>query len=156
MTDWANQVPVASGLIKGASDGRRAIDLVQRHAAGTYQLIELKIASDTPLYAAVELLGYASLWLLARLDPPANEPDLLKAQCLDLRVLAPMAFYTTFDLAVLERSINRGVQLLGHQFGVRMSFAYDVLPDTLASQPLPVGSVVLEAMSMRAPLHSNG
>ena len=48
-SDWANQIPVASGLIAGARDNRRAIDLVHRRDTRTYEMIELKIASDTPL-----------------------------------------------------------------------------------------------------------
>jgi hypothetical protein len=32
--EWANQIPVASGLVSGAEDGRRAIDLVQRRGEG--------------------------------------------------------------------------------------------------------------------------
>ena len=155
VTNWANQIPVASGLIKGAADGRRAIDLVQRRSDGAYELIELKIASDTPLYAAVELLGYACLWLLARCDPPAHEPDLLNADCVDLRVLAPKAYYAPFDLAALEQSVDHGVRSLGAQFGVRMSFGYDVLPDSLASSPLPSGSVLLGALAMRVPLNGH-
>lgn len=88
-SDWANQIPVASGLVAGATDGRRAIDLGLRSGERIYELIELKIASDTPLYAAVELLGYASLLLLARRNPPNNRPELLNAKRIDLRVLAP-------------------------------------------------------------------
>jgi hypothetical protein len=64
--DWANRIPAASGLIAGAGDGRRAIDLVHRRGDRHFELIELKIASDTPLYAAVEIIGYGCLWLLAR------------------------------------------------------------------------------------------
>ena len=89
--DWANQVPVASGLGSDTGDRRRALDLVRRVGAGHYEFIELKIGSNTPLSAAVELLGYACLWLLARGDPPATERELLNARKVDLRVLAPEA-----------------------------------------------------------------
>lgn len=108
-TDWANQIPVAAGLIQGASDGRRAIDLAQRKDDGSYELIELKIASDTPLYATVELLGYASLWLLARKALPVTKPALLASDCIRLRVLAPNAFYAPFELQTLERAVHDGV-----------------------------------------------
>lgn len=60
---WANQIPVASGLVIGAGDRRRAIDLVCECAHGHFEFIELKIASDTPLYAAVEIISYAAVWL---------------------------------------------------------------------------------------------
>lgn len=152
-SDWANQIPVASGLIAGASDGRRAIDLAQRVGQGAYQLIELKIASDTPLYAAVELLGYASIWLLARKDPPNPAPELLLADRIELRVLAPAAFYQRFDLAALEQALDASAQTLGRQEGVILSFGFDVLPETLNPACLPSGAEVLAELANRGPLH---
>lgn len=152
-TDWANQIPVASGLVVGASDGRCAIDLGQRRREGHYELIELKIASDTPLFAAVEILGYASLWLLARKDPPVTNPALLAAERVDLRVLAPSAFYATFDLRDLECRLNEGVQLLGGCQGARLSFAFDVLPLILTTNVLPDGENVLFELEQRTALH---
>lgn len=133
--DWANQIPVASGLIAGAADGRRALDLAQRRSERHYELIELKVGSDTPLYAVVELLGYASLWLLAREAPPAYAPGLLAADRIDLRVLAPAAWYAPFVLDDLERSIDIAARALGMTKGVAITFAFDVLPDGLVEQP---------------------
>ena len=153
---WANQIPVASGLVKGAADGRRAIDLAHRVGPDHYELIELKIASDTPLYAAIELLGYASLWLLSRAVPPAHEPSLLKAKYIDLRVLAPPAFYAPFQLADLEYSIDRGVRALGQQQGVHMTFRYDLLPPTLLLSPLPEDASLLDELTKCLPLHGDG
>jgi hypothetical protein len=150
---WANQIPVASGLVTGANDGRRAIDLVQRRGEGHYELIELKIASDTPLYAAVELLGYACLWLLAREDPPVTQPEFLDAKRLDLRVLAPAAYYAPYQLGQVERSIATGVRSLGRGAGVDMTFEFDVLPDDLTRVPLPSGEALLLALAERRPLH---
>ena len=155
-SDWANQIPVASGLVAGATDGRRAIDLGLRRGERAYELIELKIASDTPLYAAVELLGYASLLLLARRNPPKNQPELLDAERVDLRVLAPAAFYAPFDLVALERSIDRGVRSLGDEEGVILSFRFDVLPDSLSGSPLPEGTEILSLMRDRFSLHGDG
>lgn len=152
--DWANQIPVASGLIEGASDGRRAIDLAQRMDDGSYVLIELKIASDTPLYAAVELLGYASLWLLARKDPPATNPLLLAAERIDLRVLAPSAFYAPFKLRTLERAVHDGICSLGAANGVQLSFAFDVLPSAITTKPMPPGDMLLNELASRQALHS--
>lgn len=154
-TDWANQIPVASGLIRGASDGRRAIDLGQRRGEGHYELIELKIASDTPLFAAVELLGYASLWLLARKDPPAARPALLAAERIDLRVLAPAAFYASFDLHGLECRLSEGLQLLGRSHGVRLSFAFYILPLALTVAVHPKGKCLLRQLERRTALHSD-
>jgi hypothetical protein len=153
-TDWANQIPVASGLIPGASDGRRAIDLAQRRGEGHYELIELKIASDTPLFAAVELLGYASLWLLARKEPPATKPALLAAERIDVRVLAPSAFYAPFELKELERNVDEGLQALSGNHGANLSFAFHVLPAALTTTALPEGYDLLGKLERRTPLHS--
>ena len=86
--DWANQVPIASGLIASARDLRRAIDLVRRRGERHFEFIELKIASGTPLYAAIEIIGYGCLWLIARYDKPSRASALLDADHIDLRVLA--------------------------------------------------------------------
>lgn len=151
--DWANQIPVASGLISGAADGRRALDLAYRSGERRFQLIELKIASDTPLYAAVELLGYASAWLLARADPPTRSSVLLEAEHVDLRVLAPAPYYAPFDLLPLEASLNDGVCSLGERCSVSLSFGFDVLPPQLSRPPLPDDATLLELLSQRRPLH---
>jgi hypothetical protein len=49
--DWVNQVPTASGLV-GSGERQRNLDLVHRLSETQYDLIELKVGSDTPLYAA--------------------------------------------------------------------------------------------------------
>lgn len=154
--DWANQIPVASGLIAGASDGRRAIDLAQRVGKQAFQLIELKIASDTALYAAVELLGYASVWLLARKHLPKHQPELLLATTIDLRVLAPAAFYHRYDLRCLEASLHASVRALGEREGVELSFGYDVLPAILDPASLPESAEILDALTSRHALHAHG
>ncbi|HEV2079948.1 MAG TPA: hypothetical protein VGR19_08665, partial [Allosphingosinicella sp.] len=63
--DWSNQVPVASGVVRSSGEGRRAIDLVQQLGEGHFAFIELKVASDTPLFAAFEIIGYVGVWLLS-------------------------------------------------------------------------------------------
>src|SRR5579862_1258800 len=52
---WVNQVPTASGLTD-ADDGKRSLDLVWQAASGRFEFIELKVESDNPLHAAMELL----------------------------------------------------------------------------------------------------
>ncbi|WP_156681099.1 hypothetical protein [Sphingomonas profundi] len=150
--DWANQVPVASGLIRGAADGRRAIDLVHMRGARHFQFVELKIASDTPLYAAVELLGYASIWLLTRANPPTRPSALLQADTVDLRVLAPAAYYAPFALARLEAAVDAGVRLLGAGSGVALSFGFDVLPEGLSATIPPGGKALMRLLEARRPL----
>ncbi len=61
----ANAIPTASGLFD--SGGRKAnIDLAVKHNE-FISFIELKWDSNSPLYAAFELVGYAMAWLQARL-----------------------------------------------------------------------------------------
>ncbi len=97
--DWANQVPVASGIVDRYTDKKRAIDLVKRIASEKFQFIELKTGSDNPFYAAHELLGYFAFYLFARNSSkqlPRNrspQPELLSAKRIELIVLAPVSFY---------------------------------------------------------------
>jgi hypothetical protein len=151
--DWANQIPVASGLIPGAADGRRALDLAHMRSDGSVEFIELKIASDTPLYATIELLGYASLWLLARNDPPAHSPALLSAEKIALRVLAPAAYYKPFKLRELEAAVDASVQGLARVQGVQMDFAMDVLNGAVDHRSPLTGAALMASIEQRTALH---
>lgn len=142
-TAWSNQIPVASGLVDGAGDGRRAIDLVRRHSEKHFEMIELKIATDNPLYAAVEILGYACLWLLAHIDRPERSSVLLEANRIDLTVLAPQAYYSRFGVADIGRSFDEGVRALGSEMGVAMSFRFRKLDGRIVADNLPVPEELL-------------
>jgi hypothetical protein len=111
-------------------------------------LIELKIARDTPLYAAVEIIGYGCLWLLARAYPPSLKSAILEADHVDLRVLAPMAYYSRYDLTGLEAALDRGCRALGQAHGVTMTFAFYALDERL------VGSAALDDHTLLAALDS--
>jgi hypothetical protein len=112
LCDWANHVPTSSGLmIDGRADPQRAIDLVHRDSAGVYDFIELKVASDTPLYAAMEVVTYACLYVFSRvylseLGYDRQENELLKAKSIKLRVLAPLRFYNRFRKRTPSRPFN--------------------------------------------------
>ena len=150
-TDWANQIPVASGLVEGAGDGRRAIDLVRRHGENHFELIELKIASDNPLYAAVEIVGYACLWLLAKSDRPGRSSALLDAERIDLTVLAPEAYYGRFPVAKIESSFDEGVRALGSEMGVAMSFGFRTLDGSINADNLPAPQELLDLLEDSLP-----
>ena len=62
MPGWLNQVPVASGLINDRLDKRAALDLVKLED-GRARFVELKWGSDTPAYAAFEVLRYGLVYL---------------------------------------------------------------------------------------------
>jgi len=111
--DWVNQIPTSSGLVGSTQDRHRNIDLAFRHAPGRFELIELKITSDTPLYAAMELLEYAALYIYARRRLPASgsrRAALLSATTLHWRVLAPRPFYMPFDLGWLESALTTALR----------------------------------------------
>ena len=141
--DWANQVPVASGLIASAHDGRRAIDLVRRRGERHFELIELKIASDTPLYGAVEIIGYGCLWLIARNDKPSRASALLDADHMGLRVLAPPAYYSGFALKEVEIALDEGVRRLGQRTGAVLSFAFELLDERIRPDAVPDDETLL-------------
>ena len=71
--DWVNQVPTASGLVDPSADGSRRIDLVHKCGDKEYEFIELKVGSDTPLYAAMEILKYGVLYIFAREHEEASK-----------------------------------------------------------------------------------
>jgi hypothetical protein len=141
--DWGNQVPVASGLIASAREGRRAIDLVHRRGERHFELIELKIASDTPLYASIEIISYGCLWMIARNDRPARASALLDADNIDLRVLAPSAFYTKFALKDFEVALDAGVRALGQRNGAILTFAFEVLDERIRPGVVPDDETLL-------------
>ena len=148
-TDWANQVPVASGLIAGAADGRRAIDLVRQCGERHFELIELKIASDTPLYAAVEIIGYGCIWLLSRATPPSLTSAILQADHVDLRVLAPADYYARYDLTELEAALDRGCRSLGQAQGIMMTFGFHALDEQLVGSLSSNDNALLAALDNR-------
>lgn len=134
-SDWSNQVPVASGIAGAKAERRRAIDLVHQRSPGHFELVELKVGSDTPLYAAFEIIGYTCIWLLSRLDPPAPDNPLLTAKAIDAVVLAPTAFYAPYRLDAMRRQVDDDLQRLGHEHGVALSFRFEAIPDHSASPP---------------------
>ena len=143
-TDWSNQVPVASGLV--SPFGRGAIDLVRQRSERHFEMIELKIASDTPLSAAIEVINYACIWLIARGDRPKRPSALLDADRIDLRVLAPAAYYARYRLSELEASLDAGVAALGAAHSAAMSFAFEVLDDRISPGPLPDDATLLTCL----------
>ncbi|MFZ5726932.1 MAG: hypothetical protein ACOY4C_10990 [Pseudomonadota bacterium] len=133
--DWSNQVPVASGIAGATAERRRAIDLVHQRSPRHFEMVELKVASDTPLYAAFEIIGYICIWLLSRLEPTAPDNPLLAAKAIDAVVLAPTAFYAPYQLENLRLRLDDDLQRLGREHGVALSFLFEAFPDHLASPP---------------------
>lgn len=130
--NWFNQVPVASGLVDPHEGGRR-IDLVHDCGDEIYEFIELKIDSDTPLYAAMEILKYGVLYVFCRQDDRVKCVDrnekLMQARKIHLKVLAPAKYYEKYDLSWLEKDIKNGLGkfLVQRNFAFEMDFMFETL-----------------------------
>lgn len=131
--DWSNQVPVISGIAGARAYKRQAIDLVHHLPDGGFEFVELKIWSNTPLHAAIEVLLYGLFWLLSRESKTTlGYPDnpILDASVLRLSTLAPAAFYDRLNPSELADAIDRGVHALGQRHGVTMRFRQMAFPQT--------------------------
>lgn len=125
--DWWNQVPAVSGLF-GPNSGRRcAIDLVHERAPSAFDFIELKVASNTVVYATIEVLQYGFAWLLSR--QPKNKqllgyPDgtLLDGNDVALSVLAPAPFYGKADWKAFSGAVDRTLAEIARAEGATMAF----------------------------------
>ncbi|MCH8197712.1 MAG: hypothetical protein IH904_06480 [Proteobacteria bacterium] len=112
LKDWFNQVPVASGLIDHKADKRAAIDLL-RFTGDRAEFVELKWESNTPVFAAFEILLYGLVYLFARVNRGAfkyQKKRLMNVNKVSLRVLAPRAYYTDYHLEWLEQGLDEGVR----------------------------------------------
>ena len=142
--DWSNQVPVASGIAGSSRDRRRAIDLVHQRSPGRFEFIELKVASDTPLFAAFEIIAYTCIWLLSRREAGEAHGPLLTATEIDARVLAPAAYYARYDLSALAALLDQELSALGSAHGVKLSFGFDALGGDIS--PFPSSDNALMAL----------
>jgi hypothetical protein len=129
--DWSNQIPLISGIAGPHAFKRRAVDLVHRQGEGSFEFVELKVNSDTPVHAAVEILVYGLLWLLSRRDRQAlgyPAGPILDAPRLALSVLAPRSYYNRYSVEPLASALNDGLVELGEQHGVTMGFGFTAFP----------------------------
>jgi hypothetical protein len=109
--NWSNQVPVASGLIDHQLDKRAAIDLVELTDERA-RFVELKWQSDTPAFAAFEVLRYGLAYLFCRVNAAEfgyTDRPLMRVGRVDLQVIAPTTFYQKHDLGWLDQSLNRAL-----------------------------------------------
>lgn len=129
-TDWSNQVPLISGLAGAVAYKRWAVDLVHQTSTG-FEFVELKVNSDTPLSAAMQILQYGMLWLLSRNERHRlgyNGNPILESRALHLSVLAPFRFYDRVHNQHLPEVINAGLYALGEHHGVALSFSQTAFP----------------------------
>lgn len=134
-SDWVNQVPTSGGIINSSSDKLRNIDLVRRKKTGFYEFIELKIDSDTPLFAAFEITINGLIYILSREnygDEHLVGKELLSAKKINLQTLAPQSFYSRCRLNWLEKELNSGFsKFLADKFDgkLKMDFAFTAFPE---------------------------
>lgn len=129
---WWNQMPIASGLMSSTADHRRAIDLVHRHdiTGKQYDFVELKIDSDTPLFALTEILRYGLVYLVLREDRNWLHEDIRKqpvfnAEKIGLRVLAPKEYYVG-DLSWFEKIINGALPKIISELQLSLPLSMDI------------------------------
>lgn len=134
--DWANQVPVASGLV-GRGEGQRAIDLVHM-VNGTCKFVELKTDENSggPLFAAIEILLYGLLYVFSRQNSEelgySPTKKLLRAERIELQVLAPTSYYQNYELDWLETSLSSGLSTLCEELAWSMDFCFRAFPKDFA------------------------
>jgi hypothetical protein len=143
---WFNQVPVASGLVDECADKRAAIDLVHLENNNA-TLVELKWASDTPAYAAFEILLYGLAYLFCfvhRDDFGYAGKELMKVDRVSLRVMAPKCYYDDYSLSWLGQGLDRGVRSFSETTtggAITMDFGFLALPGEF-SLPFKTGREV--------------
>lgn len=128
--DWVNQIPTASGVV-GSEERQRNIDLGHRLAPGHFELIELKVVSNTPLHAVVECLGYAVVYLFSRAHRGELEYDaleLMEAHTVDFRILAPDHYYIPCnrpsEFCALVGKIDHGLSKLARELGLGVELTF--------------------------------
>jgi hypothetical protein len=127
-SDWINQVPTASGLFNANTLRKASIDLVHRISESRFEMIELKCRSgtNTPLYAGIEILLYGLLYVHARTNMDVmryGDKALLRADEINLRVLAPKDYYQDYNLGGFEKTVNSGIKkFVGPKFEIDFKF----------------------------------
>ena len=153
---WGNDVPTASGLVNSRSR-QMNVDLAHRIDEG-FEFIELKIASDTPYDAAVQILRYAAIYLLYRLEPQLlsrfKTNAMIGARHIALQVLAPKAYYQSpeIDLPAFERQVNLdlGSFAAAHLPDICLSFQFMAFPLDFHYRPGIACASICNAVRLRA------
>jgi hypothetical protein len=124
------QIPATSGVVdwKGQQNRHANVDIVREVNPTVYELIELKDASDTPEFAAAELVRNALLYLVAKNFAPeafCKAIPLLQATKISLQVWAAADYYDGYDGQRLQSAITKGFTTLTG--GLISDFAFSAL-----------------------------
>ena len=168
VSEWSNQAPTSSGLLGRYSDRKRAIDLVHRWQDGEYvdyEFIELKVDSNNPVSAAMEIMVYGMLYVLSRdhieeMRYASELNPLLWARNIHLQVLAPHKYYSGYNLARFEKTLDEALgdflRLKKRRF--RMRFEFQEFPQQFHPRKVlkDIGSrdcQIVEALHHRIPVY---
>jgi hypothetical protein len=146
---WGNQIPTGSGLspvgerttdntdldeTKKRPRNTGHIDLAYCDGAGRLLLIEFKLNADNPVFAALQLVRYALMLILARENELKMKDSRWRdAKKIDLRVLAPSnfdcpshkQFYDQrYQIQWFEKCLNGAVQQFGAKHHLELSFGF--------------------------------
>ncbi len=148
LTGWYNQIPVASGLIDDIANKRTAIDLLQLSDTSA-EFIELKLASNTPLFAAIEILLYGLAYLYSYIHQSELGYDkkvLMRLKRITLSVLAPACYYDTYSSEVFIKGLDESLSSYVKDKtngNLSMSFTMAAFPKDF-TLPFEVGKTVTE------------
>ena len=152
---WGNDVPTASGLVNDR--GRQMnIDLAHQTPDG-FEFIELKLESNTPYEAALQILRYGAVYLLYRLEPELAKRfkgnQMMNAKRIVLEVLAPHRYYSIgdTDLPLLEAQFDRQVARFAeeHVRSLSLSFRFMTFNADFMFKPGMSSDLICEAVRGR-------
>lgn len=150
-----NMMPVASGVFSLDGNKRAAVDLVEhseREGLTCLEMIELKVGrtTNTPLFAAFEILGYGLCYVMARAYPNlfgcSHKTAVLSADRVQLVVLAPRSYFSPERkrqikwLLALEDQVNKELHHLDKPFrydvpDYELHFQFKCFPDEFSWNP---------------------
>lgn len=154
---WGNDLPTASGLVN-ARGRQMNVDLAHRVQDG-FELIELKVESDSPYDAALQVLRYGAIYMLYRLEPELARRfklhSMMRAKRVVLEVLAPHSYYSAgdVDLPCLETQLDDEIATFGKRpnAGVTLSFRFMSFPQEFIYRPGMDCELIADSVRRRAP-----
>ena len=129
----------ASGVVGADSDKSSNVDLVWRKDPDSYSFFELKVKSNTPLYAAIQILLYGLLFVWSRNNQAELQYDsaiqpVLRASKIELCSLAPRKFYQPFNLRNLSDALNQGFSTFKYRGDLELSFNFAQFDSTINAE----------------------